>query len=71
MLTVEINGLLEDSIDLFDKLCKNMKDEDISVVMDIIFNLYIPLVKILQPINGECISIYKRIMMSLYSYISI
>lgn len=68
MITGEISGFLEESIDLFDKVCKNYTDEDIPMIMEIIFDLYIPLIKILSPKENENISLYKRIMMSLYKY---
>jgi len=64
--TGEINGFIEETIDIFEDMCKDPIEEELPVIMEIIFNLYIPLLKILAPTPGEHNSLYKRITMAVY-----
>lgn len=66
MQTGEVNGFLEETIDIVEDMCKEPIDEEIPVIMETIFNLYIPLIKILTPAQDEHNSLYKRITMFVY-----
>jgi len=60
--------LLEECIDIFDSLCLNPKGNKISLILEMVFNLYIPIARLIKPEAEEHFSLYKRITMSLYAY---
>jgi hypothetical protein len=61
-----VNGFIEETMDIFDEMCKDQMEEELPIIMETIFNLYIPLLKILAPDKGEHNSLYKRITMAIY-----
>lgn len=68
MLTGEVTVLLEESIDIFDGMCKSPKESQVAIITEMIFNLYIPIVQLIKPKPGKHSSLYKRVCMSLYGY---
>jgi hypothetical protein len=60
--------LIEECIDIFNTFCLNSKGNQISLILEMVFNLYIPITQFIKPKEGEHSSLYKRITMSLYGY---